>query len=96
MTGHDESIWGVTLQLTTRFRKPLPLEGELRALGRITKQTSRGFEGAGEIYLPDGNIAVEAHGKFLKMPLDDIADFDPVHQEWGVVLSDDDPIEVEI
>lgn len=96
MMKYNEAIWGVTLQLTTRFKKPLPLEGELRALGRITKESNRGFEGSGEIYLPDGTIAVEAQGKFLKMPIEEIADFDAEHQEWGVIAEADDPAEIEI
>ena len=96
MMRYEEMIWCVTLKLTTRFKQPLPLNAELHALGRIDSENHRGFEGSGEIYTPDGKIAVEARGKFLKMPLEKIADFDSEHLEWGVVPRDDDPVVVEV
>jgi uncharacterized protein (TIGR00369 family) len=73
--------WGVTVELTVRFKKPVPLDGELRAIGRITRDTSRLFEGTGEIVLPDGTVAAEASGKYMKMPIDRIADGD-FSLEW--------------
>jgi len=73
--------WGVTVQFTVKFRQPLPLEGEIRAVARITRDTSRLFEGTGEILLADGTVAVEGSGKYLKMGIADIADgFDEA--EW--------------
>ena len=72
----DPDAWGVTVELRVRFRKPVPLDGEVRAIGRITKDSSRLFEGAGEIVLDDGSVAVEATGKYMKMPIDQIAEGD--------------------
>jgi uncharacterized protein (TIGR00369 family) len=75
--------WGVTAELTLRFRKPLPLDGEIRAVGRITRDTRRLFEGTGEIVLDDGTVAVEASGKYLKLSLGDITDGDFAESgEW--------------
>jgi uncharacterized protein (TIGR00369 family) len=73
--------WGVTVELTVRFKKPVPLDEELRAVGRITRDASRLFEGTGEIVLPDGTVAAEASGKYMKMPIDKIADGD-FSLEW--------------
>ena len=73
--------WGVTVELTVRFRKPVPLGDEVRAVGRITRDTSRLFEGTGEIVLPDGSVAVEASGRYMKMPIDKIAEGD-FSLEW--------------
>lgn len=78
-------IWGVTVALAARFKQPVPLGVELTAVGRIVKDRQFYFEGSGELLLPDGTVAVEATGKYWKMPLDDIADFDPEIQEWQVV-----------
>jgi acyl-coenzyme A thioesterase PaaI-like protein len=77
----DPDAFGVTVELTVRFRKPVPLDGPIRVLGRITRDSSRLFEGTGEIVLDDGSVAVEASGKYMKMPIDRIAegDFD---EEW--------------
>ena len=76
--------WGVTAELTLRYRKPLPLNGEVRAVGRITRDTRRLFEGTGEIVLDDGTVAVEASGKYFKMSLGEITDDDFDQREWFI------------
>jgi len=77
---HDDE-WGVTAELTVRFRKPLPLDEEIRCVGRITRDTRRLFEGTGEIVFADGTVAAEARGKYVKMRIGAIADgFDG--SEW--------------
>lgn len=68
----------------------------LRVIGRITKEGSRFFEGTGELLLSNGDIAVTAEGKYLKLPLDQIADFDREENEWRVISSDNDPSSIEI
>ena len=65
-----------------RFRRPLPLDDEIRCIARITRDTSRLFEGTGEIVLPDGSVAVEARGKYVKQTLTDITDEDFIEREW--------------
>jgi uncharacterized protein (TIGR00369 family) len=64
--------WGVTAEFTIRYRRPVPSDGEVRAIGRITRDTPRVFEGTGEIILEDGTVAVEAAGKYVKRPLEAI------------------------
>lgn len=77
----DPNAWGVTVELTVKYRRPVPLDGEIRAIARITKDSRRIFEGTGEIVLPDGTVAVEATGRYLRQPIERIAegDFD---REW--------------
>ena len=42
------------------------------------------FEGTGEIVLPDGTVAIEAWGKFLRIPIERIADEDEfTEDDWG-------------
>ena len=96
MVQSEDEIWGVTVDLQVRFKKPVPLDQELRVVGRITKKSSRFFEGTGELLLEDGTVAAEAQGRYLKAPLEKIADFDVHAQEWGVVLAPDDPDEVDL
>ncbi len=85
MVKYGETVWGVTAELRLRFHKAVPLGQELRVIGRITRDTRRIFEGEGELLLPDGTVAVSAYGKYIKLPLEQIADFDPEEQEWRVV-----------
>jgi acyl-coenzyme A thioesterase PaaI-like protein len=84
MIRYGVAVWGVTAELTVRFRQPVPLDVELTAVGRITDEKRRVFEGTGEIYLPDGSVAAEASGKYVKMELERIAVFDPEREEWRV------------
>jgi acyl-coenzyme A thioesterase PaaI-like protein len=93
---HDKEIWGVTGELKMRFKKPIPLDQELKVIGRITKDTNRLFEGTGELILENGDIAATCEGKYLKLPLDDIADFDREENEWRVVPWKRDPKSVQI
>ena len=72
----EPDAWGVTVELSVRFKKPVPLDGEVRAIGRITENSSRLFSGTGEIVLADGTVAVEASGRYLKMPIERIAEGD--------------------
>lgn len=67
-------LFGVTVEFTVRFRRPVPLDDEIRVIGRITRDTSRIFEGSGEILLADGSVAVEGRGRYLKMPVEAIAE----------------------
>lgn len=96
MMKYEEDYWGVTIEFTSKYKKPVPLDEELRVIGRITKDTRRIFEGTGEIILQDGSVAVEGYGKYIKLPLSKIADFDPETQEWKVVPSASDPEVIEI
>lgn len=92
----NQDIWGVTIDFSTRYRKPVPLSDQIRVVGRIEKVARRYFEGSGEILLEDGSVAVEGRGRYLKLPLDKIADFDFDQQDWKVTPSEDDPEEVEL
>lgn len=94
MVGDGTEIWGVTLELNIKYIKPIPLGVELKAIGRVTEENNRFYYGSGEIVLCNGDIAVTARGRYLKAPLDKIADFDPLENEWRVVESEYDPKEI--
>ncbi len=84
----DPDAWGVTVELNVRYRQPVPLGGEIVVRGRITKDSRRLFEGTAEILLDDGTVAVEAAGKYLRLPIDKIAEGD-FTSEW---FTDDRPL----
>ena len=85
----EPDAWGVTVELNVRFRKPVPLGCELRAVARITRDSSRLFEGTGELLLPDGTVAVEARGKYMKLPIAAIAGVDFDTTQW---FADEAPV----
>ena len=96
MLAHSGNIWGVTIDFSMKLRKPVPIEGEVRVLARIVSEGKRSFKGEGEIILANGQVAVEGQGKYLKMDIEKIADFDHEGDEWSVVSSPDDPQYVEL
>jgi len=76
------NAFGVTIELNVKYKKPVPYDCELKAIGRITRDSGRIFEGSGELYLPDGSIAVTATGKYMKRQLEQITDQDFSANEW--------------
>lgn len=96
MVGSPDEVWGITIELSLEYKKPIPLDQEVRVVARIVSQNSRFFEGTGEIVLENGDIAVKAKGKYMKAPLHKIADFDPIENEWQVVACEGDPIMIEL
>ena len=89
----DSNTFGVTVELKVRYKKPVPIGYELKAVGRVTRDRGRIFEGTGELYLPNGDVAVEAEGKYMKRRLDQITDSNFVDNEW-YVAEDDFPDEI--
>ncbi|RUM37893.1 MAG: PaaI family thioesterase [Desulfobulbus sp.] len=90
----SDTLWGVTVDFSMRLRKPVPLDSEIRVLARITQEDKRFFKGCGEILLANGDVAVEGQGRYLKMDISKIADFDTEEQQWRVVHSPNDPTSV--
>ncbi|NOX17244.1 MAG: PaaI family thioesterase [Chlorobi bacterium] len=91
----DKNIWGVTLELNLKFRKPIPLDKPVKVVARLTEVGTRVFEGTGEIILENGDIAVTAHGKYFKIPLDKITDKEFKAEEWFKIKGENDPEEIE-
>jgi acyl-coenzyme A thioesterase PaaI-like protein len=96
LMGQEKEIWGVTMEFHVQYLKPTPLNEELKVVGRITKEEERIFEGTGELILNNGEIAVTGTGKYMKLPLEKIADFDFEENEWKVIKSENDPDAIEI
>jgi acyl-coenzyme A thioesterase PaaI-like protein len=93
--GRNDEVWSVTVDLRVRFRKPIPLDVELRVVARVTREGNRYFEGVGELVLPGGEVAATGEGKYVKLGLDKIGDFDYQANEWRIVPGKDDPGEID-
>jgi len=92
----DHTTWGVTVDFSIQYKKPIPLDEEIKIVGRITADNKRLFEGTGEIRLQNGEIAAVATGKYLKVPIEKISDHDFASNEWFLVKSDNDPEIIEL
>lgn len=89
----EPETFAVTVELNLKYKSPVPTDAKLKAVGRITRNTRKLFEGEGELLLEDGTVAVSAWGKYMKLPTEQIADEDFLANEW-YQLEEDDPIEV--
>jgi acyl-coenzyme A thioesterase PaaI-like protein len=98
MIKYKEDYWGVTVEFSIRFKKPIPLNEELKVVGRITEEKNRFFEGTGEILLKNGDVAATGKGKYIKVPLEKIVSDIELEDEleWKVTLSEKDPEEIEM
>lgn len=92
----EPGILGVTVELNIKYKKPVPLEQEIKAIGRITRNTRKIFEGSGEIILENGDIAVTATGKYIKMPIEKISGESLDDDEWNLNITDNDLKEIDI
>ena len=88
--GKEKEVWGVTLELNIKYLKPIPLDEEIKVVAKLIED-KRVFKGTGKIILSNGDIAAEAEGKYLRLPIEKIADFDKQENEWEVVKSLSDP-----
>jgi acyl-coenzyme A thioesterase PaaI-like protein len=82
MAVYGQNSFGVTMELTIRYKKPVPLNKELKVIGRMINDRGRVFEGTGELMLPNGEVAVTATGKYMKRDLEKIVQNDFLADEW--------------
>jgi len=80
--GLDKQLWGVTIDLNIKFRKPVPLEQILYCETKITKQSHRSFEGEGKLLTQDGTLCATAIGKYLILQPDQITAEGVTPENW--------------
>lgn len=82
MAHYGQESFGVTIELNLKYKKPVPLDVELKVVGRIVNDKGRIFEGTGELILPDGEVAVTASGRYMKRNVTQIVENDFIEDEW--------------
>ncbi|MHB1346064.1 MAG: PaaI family thioesterase [Candidatus Humimicrobiaceae bacterium] len=92
--GREKEVWGVTVEFKIKYIKPIPLEDDIKVIAKLIED-KRIFKGTGKIILSNGEVAAEAEGKYLRLPIERIADFDKQENEWKVIPSSNDPETIE-
>jgi acyl-coenzyme A thioesterase PaaI-like protein len=82
-------IWGVSVELNVRFRKPIPLGEPLTVVGEMVELRSRMMEGVGKVLLADGSVAATATAKYMRLPADQVERFREELGFWRVVPDED-------
>jgi uncharacterized protein (TIGR00369 family) len=78
---HPE-VFGVTVELNVRFRKPVPLNVPLRVIAEITEESRRLFAGEGKLLLADGSVAADAKARYLRTEVTNITDKGLTDEDW--------------
>ena len=78
-------LWGVTIDLCVKYRKPMPLGQVLYCVTKITKVGSRSFEGEGKIMDEHGNVLSTAEGKYLILEPKKISPEGLTEENWFYV-----------
>lgn len=83
----EPNTWGVTANLSIKFRKPVPYNVKLKCIGTITENKSRIFKGFGTIQTLEGEILAEAEAVYVKLPLEKIAESS--HDDVNIYVEDE-------
>jgi len=82
----ESKEWGVTMELTTKYRKPTPLDRTLYIEGKLLKVMSRAFDAEGKLFYIDegGNevVCATGTGRYFILPVEQIAPEQLEPQNW--------------
>ncbi|HBY65647.1 MAG TPA: PaaI family thioesterase [Acholeplasmataceae bacterium] len=93
----DDLVFGVTIEMNIKYLKPVPLDQELRAVGWITSNRSRIFEGEGYICNTENEILATCTAKYMKQPVLTIVNGENfVEEQWIYVADDESPVSFEL
>ena len=83
LDGNFENLF-VTLKLNVTYRKPIPTNTPLNAVGWLEHKGNRGMKVAAELSLPDGTVTTECKAIVVR-PTDEISEsWEPERKFWRV------------
>ena len=78
----DSAIWAVTARMDLRFRRPVPLGGDLLVDGQLTRNRGRLLQTRGRVFsLPDRELLVESDATFMRVPPDRARELDELYRD---------------
>lgn len=63
-----KNLWMVSIKIDITYRKPVPIGQPLRVAAQIDDLRGSRMQTSGRILLPDGALAVEARGLYIRIP----------------------------
>ena len=85
----EPNTWGVTMDLSIKYRKPVPLNEDLFVITKITKNTKRGFEGIGYIVNKEHQVLAEGTARYIKLSLTTIDSNTQEESDINILVPDD-------
>lgn len=86
--GGDETDFGVTINLTTNYRKPVPYATDLIAKGVVVRETSRFVVVESQLMDMDGTVLADGTIKYIKLDTKVISGNATVHEEMPYLIDD--------
>ncbi len=83
----EPNTWAVTTEIKVKFRKVVPYEVKLKAVGKIVRNTRKIFYATAQIFDMEGHVLAEAEVTYFKLPLEKIATTG--HDDVNVYVPDD-------
>ena len=90
----EPEAFGVTTELNVKYKKPVPLNEEIKVVGRITKNTRLVFQAEGFVEDKSGTILATATATYVKMTADKIAGAPLTEEQYFLVPDDVEEIEI--
>lgn len=87
----DFTIWGVTMSLQIKYRKPVPLNVPLLIVSEIVEDSFRTFKGIGKMYGRNNELLAEGEAVYFKVPYNSLKE----HLEHEETLVDDSITEID-
>lgn len=86
---YGKAGFGVTMDLNTKYRKPIPYDVKLIGRGVVTYFNSSFLKADAEIYLLDGTLLASGEMTYRILPLSTIAKDASIHTEMPYLIEDD-------
>lgn len=83
----EPNTWAVTTEIKVKFRKVVPYDVKLKAVGKIVRNTRKIFYATAQIFDMEGQVLAEAEVTYFKLPLEKIATTG--HDDVNVYVPDD-------
>lgn len=84
----DESVFGVTMSIEVKYRKPVPYDTDLFGCGKVVRETGKFIVTRAGIFDTEGNLLADADISYIKLAPGVIApDYDS-HEEMVGVIED--------
>ena len=81
-----ENRWTMTARMEVRFRRPIPIDQQVTAIGEQAGPNRRLLQARGKVILPDGSVAADAVGTFVFLDNETLAemsaDYPTLTEEW--------------
>ena len=92
----EPNMWGVTMTIDVKFRKPVPYDVPLKCIGKLTRDTSMTFEGEAKIIDENKTVLAEGHAVYFKLSYEKITNHDHEHEEDKMFVVKDSVKEIEL